>query len=474
MKQKSTKITIFLLLGINLLIIAPLAVHAVDGQELSVTADTINGKLQSKFFQERVDGLGFLGVGLDGSSRIDGDGNIYTATNAIGYGALYTRYTRSGDAVVKSWADADVYPLVSNLMIGNLYAFWDSVDSVYNTVDQGIALEFMSLGYDLSKDQDMLQMIENNYNEMPSFQASASEDKGYDGAYWAALDANGDKKTGAGYDYCYTNATLWTIIGMLKFGQTVKGLTDDLTHNFSSTSVTRAEAAIQFVESKCFYNGSGFREYPYAELVEPDDRFYFNTQVLGLLAYTRLYQATSEQGYLDKANMMIEYIITKNFLRTGTVGGCVDYYAAGDPDDVSVTKKGYDNALYAYALINLYAVQGETDLAPLRRAEEIADFMNTNLYKETGDGELVGYCEFLVNDTLSLSFPNYRYYVTNALMLLVNEEIIFYERPWFIKHIWWLVIGAIVIAVIIGVTVAVKRKKDIGRKLPKMVKGLVD
>ena len=475
MRRKNTTITILFILGINLLIITPLSVHAVDPTALSATATETNVKLQTKFFKDRVDGNGFLGVGLDGSSRIDGDGEIYTAPNTIGYGALYTRYIRSGNAETKSWADVDVYPLVSNLIAGKLDAFRNTVDTLYYTIDQGIGLEFMSLGYEHSKDQEMLQILQNVYNEMVTFQASDSEDKGHDGAYWVAIDEDKVKETGAGYDYCNANASLWAIIGMLKFGQTVKGLTDDLTHNFSATSVARAEETIQFVESKCFYNGSGFREYPYAELIEPDDRFYFNTQVLGLLAYTRLYQATLEQHYLDKANMMIEYIITKNFLRTGTIGGCVDYYAAGDPDDVSVTKLGYDNALYAYALINLYVVQGEVDVAPLRRAEEIVDFMNRKLLTQTTDGELVGYAEYLVNDTLAAApFDDYRFFVTNALMLLVNEEIIFYERPWFIKYLWFLVIGAIVIVVVIGVSVGVKRRKDVGRKLPKLVKGLVE
>ena len=478
MKRNKTTLTILFILGLNLLIIAPLSVHALDAAALSVTATDTNVKLQEKYFKDRVDGKGFLGIGLDGSSNIPGVQDPYVAPNTIGYAAFYTRYVRSGNAETKSWADSDVYPLVSGLISGGgglsaPDAFWDSIDSVYYTASQGMALEFMSLGYDLSKDQEMLQILENNYNALPAFQASASEQYGHEGAYWVALDANGDKKTGGGFDYCYTNASLWAIIGMIKFGLVIKGLTDDLTHNFSATSITRAKAAIQFVESKCFYNGSGFMEYPYADLL--GGVYTFNTQVLALLAYTRLYEATSEQSYLDKANMMIEYIITKNFLRTGTLGGCVSYYNSQNPNDVSLYKLGYDNALYAYALIQLYEAQGETDLRPLRRAEEIIDFMNKALYKETSGAILVGYCEYLVNDTLAAApFDDYRFYITNALMLLVNEEIIFYNRPWFIKYLWGLVIGGIVIIVIIAVAVGVKRKKNVGRKLPKMIKGLVD
>lgn len=474
MKRNKTTLTILFILGLNLLIIAPLSVHALDAAALSVTATDTNVKLQEKYFKDRVDGKGFLGVGLDGSSNIPGVvQNPYIAPNTIGYAAFYTRYIRSGNAETKSWADSDVEPLISGLMTGNLYAYWDTVNLGYFTADQGMALEFMSLGYDLSKNQGMLQIIENNYNAMPAFQASSTEPNGHDGAYWVALDGNGDKLGGAQYQWCNTNASLWAIIGMLKFGLVVKGLTDDLTHNFSATSITRAEAAIQFVESKCFYNGSGFMEYPYADLL--GGVYTFNTQVLALLAYTRLYEATLEQSYLDKANMMIEYIITKNFLRTGTLGGCVSYYNSQNPNDVSVHKRGYDNALYAYALIQLYEAQGETDLTPLRRAEEIIDFMNKALYKETSSGVLVGYCEYFVNDTLAADpFDDYRFYITNALMLLVNEEIIFYNRPWFIKYLWWLVIAGIVIVVIIAVVVGVKRKKDVGRKLPKMIKGLVD
>jgi len=464
---------ILVILAGNLFTIIPLNVIAsVDPVELSTTAGTINGELQDKFFRDRISGKGFLGVGLYEGNAIAGDTNKYIEPNTVGYGALFTRFGRSGNSECKTWAETDVKPVVTSLIFGDVDAFLNP-DNLYYTEHQGIALEFLSLGYEYSKDQALLQNLINLYNAMPRFKASGSALYGKDGAYWRALvlDTDGQKKTGAGYDYCYANASFWAIIGMLNFGETVKGSTADQNHNFSGTSVLRSKQTIQFLEDFCFYNGSGFREYPYAELVEPEDKFVFNTQVLAVLAYTRLYQATNEQAYLDKANMMVEYIITKNFLRTGDVGGYVSYISASNPMDVSHTRLGYDNALYAYTLINLYAATGETDIRHLRRAEEIAHFMNTHLYQRTSDGALVGYCETLVNNTISGA---YRYFVTNALMLIVNEEIIYHERPWFIRYLLWIIIGSIAIAVIIGIVIAVKKKGQVGKKLPKLVKGLVD
>ena len=67
-----------------------------------------------------------------------------------------------------------------------------------------------------------------------------------------------------------------------------------------------------------------------------------------------------------------------------------------------------------------------------------------------------------------------RYWRTNALMMLVNEDMQWYSRPWYIKYSMWIIIGAVTVAGIILVVVLIRRRRNIGTKLPKMVKGLVE
>jgi len=447
------------------------ALGAINVPELSAQGKKINVKLQAKLFKDKVAGNGLEGVGVIKKDKIDGDDNKYPQENVIALAAFYTRFARSGNSECDQWATDAVFPSISAMGSDMLERIEDEKD--YYTLDQAIALEFLSLGYSRSQNQEMLNLMENLYKSLIDFESSDSEINGYDDAYWRAINKIGDKIGGSGYEYCYTNITLMAIAGMLKFGMTVKGMTIDNDEQYYTTSITIAKDAIEFCEDKCFFNGSGFMEYPYADMVSPETKnYYARTQIIAALAYTRLYEATKEIGYLDKAEMMVKYIITKNFLDTGKTGGVVTYLSTATGIKSS-TKLGYDNALYAYVLISLYNAIGDKGIGHLKRAEEIAVFMHDNLFYESGDGEIVGYIELLVDNDIPDGYKRI-YFNTNALMMIVNEEIAFSERPWFIKYLWWIIFGAIGVIAVIVIVVLVKRKKDIGRKLPKLVKGLVE
>ncbi len=454
-------------------LLVPISVaEELDPAKLSEDCAEINVNLQQKLFKDKVEG-GLQGNGVDEGNTFGGK-DLNPAENSMATAAFYDRYYRSGNAECDSWAtDELVKNVILNLMSRDKIKREGSDN--YYTIDQGMALEFTSEGYDRSQNQMILEFTENIYSSLVDFEANTTAGfYGYENAYWAALDGQGYKLAEPGYEYCFTNASLWAIIGMLHFGSTVKGLTIDTKEEYSKTSLEVAEKVIEFCEDKCFFNGSGFVEFPKAHLLTPENsNYYFNTQVLGLLAYTRLYEATGDQSYLDKANLMIEYIITKNFLAGGKTGGCYSYFSL-NTGEASDYKTGYDNALYAYALMVLYAITQEQNLAYLRRAEEIIDFMNNEALKESKDGELIGYAELLTNNSVS-DDDEYKYYwQTNALMMFVNEEIQFYERPWYIKYMWWMIIGAIVLAAVVFVLILIHRKRNIGRKLPKLVKGLVE
>ncbi|MHA1334166.1 MAG: hypothetical protein ACTSVV_12275 [Promethearchaeota archaeon] len=476
MKRKRITIITFILIISQIFILTPTVVLAeIDVQELSSNCSEINAKIQEKLFKDEVSG-GLEGIGDDEGNKVPWNSLTETMVieNSIATAAFYTRYSRSGNAECDSWATDETFPAIKDSENNNMLE--RAGTGLFYTVDQAIALEFLSVGYDRSQDQDMLPIMENVYSSLDNFEANTTDGYyGYNNAYWKIINVDGVKygNDNSNSKYCFTNVSLWVIIGMLKFGLSVKGLSIDIDEEYSTTSVDQAEKIIEFCEDHAFYNGSGFLEYPYADIVNPSqENYYFNTQVLAILAYTRLYEATKTQAYYDKAEMMVKYIITKNFLDTGKTGGCVSYYSqsTGEKSDI---KYGFDNALYAYALINLYVAGGESDYSYLRRAEEIVKFMNDNLYEESKDGQIVGYVEKLVNNSIPDGYE-IRLWRTNALMMLVNEEIQWYDRPWYIKYMWWLIIGGIIIVAIIVIVVLVKRKRNIGTKLPKMVKGLIE
>ncbi|MHA1293210.1 MAG: glycoside hydrolase family 76 protein [Promethearchaeota archaeon] len=476
MKQNTLALIVFIaFLIMPMFILLPtVVIGAVDGADLSKDVKQINVDIQEKYFKDEVSG-GLEGIGTYEGSKIGKDTNVYAKTNAMALCAFYTRYSKSGNAECDDWAENEILPAIQNLE-SNDKIERDDLSGVFYTADQGMVLEFLSVGYDESQNQEMLTLMEKIYSSIPEFEANETMGyNGYEGAYWRAINEDGIKYQRANtfYKYCFANDSLWALIGMLKFGISVKGLTIDKDEGYSESSVEIAEDIIEFLEDDCFHNGSGFLEYPEAQNVAPDEKkFYMSTQALAVLAYTRLYEATEEQVYLDKAKMMVEYIITKNFLDTGKHGGVVSWisFATGEKSN---TKRGYDNALYAYALMNLYEVMGETDQSYLRRAEEIVVFMNDELYYESKDGEILGYAEILVDNSIPEN-REYLKFATNSLMMFVNEHVMWHERPWYIKYMLWLIIGAIVIAAIVFIAILVRRKRNIGRKLPKMVKGLVE
>ncbi len=473
MKQKTAALIFSVVILFQMFLLVPITVaEAIDPAKLSEECADTNVNLQEKFFKDKVEG-GLQGHGVDEGSTFGGN-KIYGAENSIATAAFYDRYYRSGNAECDSWATDELLEKGLKGIKAKDKIKREGSD-YYFTVDQGMALEFVSEGYELSQNQIIFEILESVFTSLSDFEANTTvEYYGYENAYWAAIDDNGFKSEEPGYEYCHTNASLWAIIGMLHFGSTVKGLTIDEEEEYSKTSVEMSEKTIEFCEKRCFFNGSGFLEFPKAHLLTPERRnYYFNTQVLALLAYARLYEATGRQTYLDKANSMIEYIITKNFLSGGKTGGCYSYISLNN-GETSDTKIGYDNALYVYALMTMYALTGEQDIAYLRRAEEIVSFMNSELLKESKDGELIGYAEVLTNNSVSDADEFKYYWTTNALMMFANEEVQFYERPWYIKYLWWLIIGGVVIVAVVFIAVLIRRKRNIGRKLPKLVKGLVE
>ncbi len=489
MKERKLGIifTLIILSQTFLMVPSILVLGKIDTEELAEECILINANLQEEFFKKAVTG-GLRGIGEDEGSRIYGDTFSYPLENVIALAAFYNRYVRSGVSLTESWAEEEIFTALQSLDAGDVIER-ENEESIYYTVDQGALLEFMGEAYQKSSNQKLLDYLEKIYNRLKDFESSSKNEElsGYDGAYWRAIED--DKEIGdpdklievylpedSEYKYCFANASLWAVIGMLSFGLTVKDLTIDRENDYFDNSLERAKVVIEFLENRCFFNGSGFKEYPYAEMVNPTHQYYyFNTQVLALLAYTRLYEASKEQIYLDKAKVMVEYIITKNFADSGNNTGCVSWISNG-MGTRSNTKLGYDNALYAYALIRLYEATEEQESLYLKRAEEIILFMNARLYQESEDGTIVGYVEYFVNGKIPADKDKgqYRLYKTNALMMHVNEDLVYHERPWYVKYMIWMIAGAIGVITLAGILILLRKRSRVGTKMPKITRGLLD
>mgnify|MGYP006280928807 FL=1 len=454
-----------LIIGTQVFFMVPsMVVAKIDKGELRENLSDINVNLQENLFDGVVEGKYDKG----GTSLPD-IGSL-PQENSLATAAFYTRYGLSGNTKTEEWGEntfAEINSLKTSSKITR-----EEEEGIFYTIDQAMALEFLSIAYSQSQNQEITNLLETVYSSLNDFEAN--ETVGYNGfqnAFWRAIDSKGNKyrPNDAGYKFCYTNISLWVISGMLTFGQEVKGTVVDSEEDYSGTSITKAKKIIEFVEDYCFLNGTGFLEYPFANMTLTNKNYYFNTQALAVLAYTRLYETTEEQAYLDKANMLVEYIIPAYYLDTGDKGGCVSSIslATGEKSDI---KYGYDNALYIYALLKLYDATNEQTY--LQRAEEIALFMNENLYTESDDGVLVGYNEYFVDG--EVVSEDMRYWKTNALMMLVNEEIMWAERPWYVKYMWFLIIGAIVILAIIGIIILIRRRNRVFKKGAEFAEGILE
>ena len=155
-----------------------------------------------------------------------------------------------------------------------------------------------------------------------------------------------------------------------------------------------------------------------------------NTQIVGLLACARLYEATGDQAYLIKANTILDSIM--KYFWIPSFGGVQQLY---DPlsDFANGVITGYDNALLAYALFQLAIATGASDMnfeqfvlgKPDNQYEDLAmsvmAFMNNYLwlvnpgvvqgYGKYFDLNLTSFTPIMYNST----FSNIRLATTNLL-----------------------------------------------------------
>jgi hypothetical protein len=106
--------------------------------------------------------------------------------------------------------------------------------------------------------------------------------------------------------------------------------------------------------------------------------------------------------------------------------------------------------------------------------------MNQNMWYSGSSTK--GYCEYF-NVTSLARLPetiygsnfdaNTMFVSTNCMMMFANEMIIWANRSFW--DIWglWIIVGSVMLIAIIAIVILVNRRRNVGTKLSKTVKGLI-
>ncbi len=481
MKRHITSLLLIILLFFNVIIVGNSLVCANENETIDETIVNVRAKnifLQTKLFLYEIEN-GLKGVGYDdyiGLIDIEAENNSYAQEKIFTLAAFYHKYFISGTTMTYAWAENELLtPLQSNFWKYHkiLRAESEENGSKYFTIDSMIALEFLSSAYRDSQNNIIKnQLIEPLFIQRESMKANNTLE--YHGpsqsdhlAFWTAIegvgyetDLNSYHKYISGGDpnlqYCLANTSLWAIAGMLNYGLLGRETSIDVEKEVFNASLNDAQKTMKYLEDILFINGTGFKEYNIAST----DKIIFRTQALSLLSYARLYQATGNVVYIDKAENVIVNIIKPYFIDSEE-GGAVLWFNSTSGIGANI-KEGYGNALYAYSLIELYKATGRERYLIL--SLEVINFLNNYMYKKSADGLIEGYIEYIRKNGTIYDPPGFlsnttRLWKTNALIFYVNEEIYSTYRPLHVKYILWMIIGiTTVIGVIIIINIAVKRK----------------
>jgi len=491
MKRHTTSLFFIILLYFNVIIVGNSLVCANEDETIDDTITNVRVKnifLQTKLFLYEIEN-GLKGVGYDdyiGLIDIEAENNSYAQEKIFTLAAFYHKYFISGTTMTYAWAENELLtPLQSNFWKYHkiLRAESEENGSRYFTIDSMIALEFLSSAYRDSQNINIMnQLIEPLFIQRESMKANNTLE--YHGpsqsdhlAFWTAIegvgyetDLNSYHKYISGGDpnlqYCLANTSLWAIAGMLNYGLLGRETSIDVEQEIFNASLNDAQKTMKYLEDILFINGTGFKEYNNAST----DNIIFKSQALSLLAYARLYQATKNTIYVDKAEDIIENVISRYFIDNER-GGAISWYN-NTSETGSNIKEGYGNALYAYSLIELYKATGRERYLIL--ALEVINFLNNYMYKISVDGLIEGYIEYIQKNGTIYDPPGplsntTRLWKTNALIFYVNEEIYLAYRPCQVNYLLWIILGIIAtMGVIIITNIAIKRR--ITRKnLPKSI-----
>ncbi len=492
MKRHTTSLLFIILLCFNVLIVGNSLVCANENETINDTIANVRAKnifLQTKLFLHEIEN-GLKGVGYDdysGLIDIEVEINSYAQEKIFTLAAFYHRYVISGTTMTYAWAENELLTILqSNFSKYHkiLRAESEKKKSVYFTIDSMIALEFLTSAYRDSQnniiknqllDPLFIQRESMKANNTPEYQGPSQSDHL---AFWTAIKGEGYetglnsyyKYTSGGdlnLQYCLANTSLWAIAGMLNYGLLVRESSINVEQEVFNISLNDAQKTMKYLEDVLFINGKGFKEYSNAST----DKIIFRTQALSLLSYARLYQATGNVVYIDKAENVIVNIIKPYFIDSEK-GGAVVWFNSTSGIGANI-KEGYGNALYAYSLMELFKASGQEKY--LTTATEVINFLGNYMYKKSSDEMNEGYIEFIQKNGTIYGPPGFlsnttRLWKTNALIFYINEDIYFTFQPLFVKNMIWIITGIIALIGVIVIVLLINKYRAKGKKLSKTIK----
>ncbi len=493
----------FLMVLTFMALFPPAALSSIERESVATTIDTAGDRiydiketlLKNGF---KTPGTAIVGWGHDDSNPSDigpAPTDIWAQQNVIGAAALLKNFQATADAESSSWATEDLWPRVRDMVdrtgTRGVRAHEDFPTTRKRAIDQFMFLEFVSESYSLSDSGAMYSAITAMLGHLDPFKANDTEGlygKG-DGDWWTMIEANlkyVDPQDEINTQHPLVKNSLWAAAGLSTFAQAVKGTQDDITFDYSSEALELAENSIAFADAYCYDRLTGLYWEDAYRQNQTEHAFQMEIQATALLALARLAQATQKEMYVTKADALIQSII-RYFYDSGRGGVYTSFNAA--TGEVENVKRGWDNALMAYAAIQLAIargleefnigsfIRGKDQITYFNIAVDLMNYMNNYHWRRSEDAGIRGYIEWVDRDGEYASPPleadTNRRADTNMLALYNLAEIIYATRPWYVVYQMYLIVGGGLIGVIVLVSVLLYRRSQRGTKLGKTLRGIL-
>ncbi len=440
------------------------------------------------------EGRPLIANGHDDSGKVALYGQLeaFAIENSIGIAALSKDFQATGNVESDNWAQHDMWKVLSNMAAFQESAFGvlryeNAPNDEFYSIDYFMFMEFIGESKVLTGSSEMYLKLNELFIRRNRFYSNSTQ-YGVDGlGSWLTAIKSGQQFIPPGpfsqdYQYSLTNTSLWAAAGLSSFS--LRGTQDDAVDKYSQTSLVEAEESIGFADAYTFNRLYGLYHEDKVRKNISIHAFSANTQVVAILACARLSQATGKEIYMKKADAIINALMS-NFWDTGRGG----LYSHLNPltGQISGVKRGYDNALFAYALLQLAKVRDLEEFTPeyfIRGKGQneyfnlAKDVMNYLYNYHWGDGNTFkGYYEWVDRDgnyagPIDLANTT-RLTTTNMLALYNLANIIWASRPFMVVYQMYFIVGGGILAVIIMVVVIVIRRSRQGTSLSKITKGLL-
>lgn len=494
-KTKMFSLSLILMLGLSMLSGMALSVQSATIEETNAAAQDRIIDIREYFIKNGIkdEGKPLYSKGRDDSGMVTlgGELDAYAFENSIGVAALSKDFQATGNTESDRWAQHDLWKVLNNMAGFEEFAFGvlehqNAEQDMYYSIDYFTFLEFIGESRVLTSSSEMNFKLNRVFQTRDAFRSNSTQ-FGVDGkGSWLTAIKSGKQYLGSGEDnfkYSLTNNSLWAAAGFSSYALALSGTKDVEEIGHSKNALIEAEESIGFADAYTFDRILGlYRE----DTVRTGEAFPYvaNTQVVAILACARLSQATGKEIYVKKADAIINSIMT-NFWDSGR-GGLYDTIN-GTTGRVSGVKRGYDNALFAYALLQLakvrdlekftpeYFIRGKGQNEYFNLARDVMNYLYN--YHWSDNPQNAGYYEWINRDgdyagPMDLANST-KLTTTNMLALYCLANMIWASRPFMVVYQMYFIVGGALIAVIILIVVVVIRKKREGTSLSKITKGLL-